>query len=136
MATVKLSMATQVAVSPQEAWAWSTGPAGVGETHTLLQRVLPAAGSKQTYTEMVPGHRFVDQAPRLPMRSWRHERVITPAPGGALVTDHLAFTPRMATPLVRWMVRHFFAHRHVMLARALGAARSRVADGDAAGRAR
>lgn len=149
MATVKLSMTTQVPVSTQKAWTWSTQPEGVrtemrplvkmvfpksvsrigadtrlgqslGRCHFLLFGLFPIDMSKLTFTEMVPGHRFVEQSPLLSMRSWRHERVITPAPGGASITDHLEFTPRMATPVVRWMVKQFFEHRHKMLARALG----------------
>mgnify|MGYP000900594473 CR=1 FL=1 len=152
MATVELSMQTHVPVSTQEAWAWSTSLEGVrvemrpllkvvfprsvtgigahttlgkplGRCQFLLFGLFPVDMSKLTFTEMVPGHRFVEQSPLLSMRSWRHERIIAPGPGGqgALVTDRLAFTPRFATPLVRGLVKLFFEHRHKMLARALGA---------------
>ena len=155
MARVELTMTTTVPASTQEAWAWSTSLDGVraemrpllkvvfpkgmtdigadtmlgkplGRCQFLLFGLFPIDMSKLTFTEIVPGHRFVEQSALLSMRAWRHERVITPASdaSGARITDHLAFSPRFATPLVRVMVRLFFEHRHKMLARAFGARRS------------
>ena len=68
--------------------------------------------------------------------------MITPSADGrgAQITDHLAFTPRLATPVVRYLVKLFFAHRHKKLALALGerAATGQQGAGDRrqAGRAR
>jgi hypothetical protein len=166
MANVELTMTTQVPVSTQEAWAWSTSlqsvraemrpllklvfPKGMtdigantmlgkslGRCQFLLFGLFPVDMSKLTFTEIVPGHRFVEQSQLLSMHAWRHERVITPAADGrgALITDHLSFAPRFATPVVRAMVKLLFAHRHKMLARALGAQRQEIAQ-NSDGRAR
>jgi hypothetical protein len=171
MAKVTLTMTTHVPVSTGEAWAWSTSLEGVrtemrpllkvvfpktmthigpdtalntilGRCQFLLFGLIPVDMSRLRFTEMVPGHRFVEESDLLSMRSWRHERVITPSTDGraARITDHLAFTPRMATPVVRYVVKLFFEHRHKMLARALGsqaaAAGRRGADRGEVGRAR
>lgn len=166
MANVELTMTTEVPVSTQEAWAWSTSLDGVrtemrpllkvvfpktmthigadtmlgkplGRCQFLLFGLFPIDMSKLTFTEIVPGHRFVEQSALLSMRAWRHERVITPSDDGrgARITDHLAFSPRFATPVVRRAVKLFFRHRHKMLARALGVQEQEIARG-AVGRAR
>jgi len=161
MKNVELTMATEVAVSTQEAWAWSTSlqsvraemrpllklvfPKGMTDigANTMLGRSLgrcqfflfglfPIDMSKLTFSEIVPGHRFVEQSQLLSMRAWRHERIVTPGADGrgATITDHLTFSPRFATPVVRLMVKLLFSHRHRMLARAL--ARREVVDDKAA----
>lgn len=166
MANVELTMTTEVPVSTQEAWAWSTSLDGVrtemrpllkvvfpknmthigadtmlgkplGRCQFLLCGLFPIDMSKLTFSEIVPGHRFVEQSALLSMRAWRHERVITPLESGrgARITDHLAFSPRFATPVVRRLVTLFFRHRHKMLARALGVQEQEIARGEV-GRAR
>jgi len=163
MKKIELTMATEVAVSTQEAWAWSTSlrsvcaemrpllrivfPKGMTDigANTMLGRSLgrcqfylfglfPIDMSKLTFSEIVPGHRFVEQSPLLSMHFWRHERIVTPGASGrgARITDHLTFAPRFATPVVRLMVKLLFAHRHKMLARALK--RQEMAHGKAATR--
>ena len=158
MANVEFTMTTTVPVSTQEAWAWSTSLDGVrtemrpllkvvfpkgmtdigadtmlgkplGRCQFLLFGLFPIDMSKLTFTEIVPGHRFVEQSALLSMRAWRHERVVTAAANGrgACITDHLAFSPRFATPVVRAMVKLFFTHRHKKLARALGAQPQEIA---------
>ena len=165
MATVELTLATQVPVTVRQAWAWSTSLEGVrtemrpllkvvfpktmtdigantmlgkplGRCQFLLFGLIPIDMSKLTFTEIVPGHRFVEQSALLSMRAWRHERVVTPAADGrgALITDRLAFSPRFATPVVRALVKLFFEHRHQKLARALGVNEQEIAGG-AVGRA-
>lgn len=150
MKKVELKMATGVPVSTQEAWAWSTSLRSVrAEMRPLLRLVFPKGMtdigantmlgkslgrcqfflfglfpidmSRLTFTEIVPGHRFVEQSQLLSMHSWRHERIVTPAADGrgSRITDRLTFSPRFATPVVRLMVKLLFAHRHKMLARAL-----------------
>ena len=163
MANVELTMSTEVPVSTQEAWAWSTSlrsvraemrpllklvfPKGMtdigantmlgkslGRCQFLLFGVFPVDMSKLTFTEIVPGHRFVEQSQLLSMHAWRHERVITPAADGrgAVITDRLAFSPRFATPVVSAMVKLLFSHRHKMLGRALGAQSNEIAQSKAA----
>jgi hypothetical protein len=167
MAKVTLTMTTIVPVSTGEAWAWSTSLEGVrtemrpllkvvfpkamthigpdtalntvlGRCQFLLFGLFPIDMSKLRFTEMEPGHRFVEESDLLSMRSWRPERGLTAAPAGrgAPVTDYLAFTPRLATPVVRYLVKLFFAHRHKKLTQALGARAATVAHRGEAGRAR
>ena len=68
----------------------------------LLFCVLPVDWSRLTLLEIDDGRGFVEQSPMGSMRTWRHE-------------------PRFAAPLVGWFVRRFFAHRHAVLRKHLGA---------------
>lgn len=101
MAKVTLTMTTIVPVSTGEAWAWSTSLEGVrtemrpllkvvfpramthigpdtalntvlGRCQFLLFGLFPIDMSKLRFTEMEPGHRFVEESDLLSMRSWRH----------------------------------------------------------------
>ena len=146
MSKEHLSFVTTVPTSTDDLWAWSTSIRGIQaemwpvlkitfpkglkqidkdtalgkplcRCHFLLLGIFPMDMSKLTFVELVPGHRFVEQSPLFSMRLWRHERVVTPAPGGASVTDNLEFTPRFAAPVVRWFVKRFFEHRHAVLAK-------------------
>jgi ligand-binding SRPBCC domain-containing protein len=146
MTTVRLSFTTEVPASVEDVWAWSTSIRGIklemwpvlkitfpkGMTRIdkdttlakplcrcqfLLLGLVPIDMSKLTFVEFDPGHRFVEQSPLLSMRSWRHERIVTPSAMGTLVTDNLEFSPRLGAPLVRFFVRKFFEHRHAVLAR-------------------
>lgn len=149
MTTVRLSFKTEVPASVEDVWTWSTsirgiklemwpilkitfpkGMTGIDKDTTLakplcrcqflLLGIVPIDMSKLTFVEFDPGHRFVEQSPLLSMRSWRHERVVTPAANGAfgtVVTDNLEFSPRFGAPMVRFFVRKFFEHRHAVLAR-------------------
>jgi ligand-binding SRPBCC domain-containing protein len=146
MTTVRLSFTTEVPASVEDVWAWSTsirgiklemwpvlkitfpkGMTGIDKDTTLqkplcrcqflLLGLVPIDMSKLTFVEFDPGHRFVEQSPLLSMRSWRHERIVTPSAMGTLVTDNLEFSPRLGAPLVRFFVRKFFEHRHAVLAR-------------------
>ena len=146
MTTVRLSFTTELPASVEDVWAWSTsirgiklemwpvlkitfpkGMTGIDKDTTLakplcrcqflLLGLVPIDMSKLTFVEFDPGHRFVEQSPLLSMRSWRHERIVTPSAMGTLVTDNLEFSPRLGAPLVRFFVRKFFEHRHAVLAR-------------------
>jgi len=146
--TRRFTLATTVPASPAEAWSWSTSIKGIkqemwpvlkmtfpkGLTHIgkdttldkplgrcqfLLLGLFPIDMSKLTFVEIEPGRRFVEQSPLLSMRLWRHERIVTPAGDGAIVTDNVEFTPRFAPPIVGWFVKRFFEHRHAVLSRSL-----------------
>lgn len=146
MTTVNLTFKTPLPASAEEVWSWSTSVRGIqsemwpilkmtfpkgmtridkdttlgkslGRCHFLLLGIFPMDMSKLTFLELEPGRRFVEQSPLVSMRTWRHERVVTPAGDGACVTDNLEFSPRFATPLVTWFVKLFFKHRHAVLAR-------------------
>ena len=146
--TKRFTFATTVPASVDEAWSWSTSIRGIKSemwpilkmtfpkdlTHigkeTTLQKpicrcqflllgLFPIDMSKLTFVELEPGRRFVEQSPLLSMRLWRHERIVTPSPDGAVVTDNVEFTPRFAEPVVGWFVKRFFEHRHAVLSRSL-----------------
>jgi len=154
MNPVRIRFESRIPRSAAELWAWSTSARGVhaemapvlklefpkgmqhipqgqdslgsplGNCRFLLFGVVPVDLSRLTFVEMEPGRRFVEQSPLLSMKSWRHERLIEPVADGALVTDSLEFTPRMAGPVVGWLVGRFFAHRHAVLRREFGERRS------------
>jgi ligand-binding SRPBCC domain-containing protein len=85
--------------------------------HFLLLGIFPMDMSKLTFVELVPGHRFVEQSPLFSMKMWRHERIVSATGPGTSVTDNLEFSPRFASPVVRWFVKAFFKHRHAVLSR-------------------
>jgi ligand-binding SRPBCC domain-containing protein len=147
MSTVRVTFESKVPTTPGELWKWSTSVRGVdaemapvlrldfpegmqhipegadtlgkplGNCKFLLFGLIPVDLSRLTFVEIEPGRRFVEQSPLLSMKSWRHERVIAPGPDGTRVVDKLEFTPRFATPVVRWFISLFFKHRHVVLRR-------------------
>jgi ligand-binding SRPBCC domain-containing protein len=152
MATIRHTFTTTVPASAEEVWAWSTSIKGIkaemwpvlkitfpkGMTHIgenttldkplcrcqfLLLGLFPIDMSKLT---------FVEQSPLLSMRSWRHERIVTPTAGGTLVTDNLTFKPRVAGPIVGWFVKLFFEHRHAVLAKSFAKNASKAAPGHVA----
>jgi ligand-binding SRPBCC domain-containing protein len=145
MSTFHVQLESKVPRSPAELWDWSTSVQGVdtemgpvlkidfpkemthiprdgsglgrplGNFRFLLFGVVPVDLSRLTFTEIEPGRRFVEQSPLLSMKSWRHERILTPAPDGTRIVDRLDFTPRFAGPIVGWCIERFFRHRHAML---------------------
>jgi ligand-binding SRPBCC domain-containing protein len=150
MTTVRLKFETTVSATPGEIWDWTTSVRGIssemrpilkmtfpsGMTHIpengdslgkplcnckfLLLGILPIDLSRLTFVEVERGRRFVEQSPLLSMKRWRHERVITAAGKGTRVTDLLEFSPRFASPLVKWFITRFFQHRHAVLLRQFG----------------
>lgn len=146
MPTERLTFVTTVPTSVDEIWSWSTSIRGIQaemwpilkitfpkalkqidkdtalgkplcRCHFLLLGVFPMDMSKLTFVELEPGHRFVEQSPLFSMHLWRHERVVAATSAGATVTDNLEFSPRFASPLVKWFVKLFFQHRHSVLSR-------------------
>jgi ligand-binding SRPBCC domain-containing protein len=85
-----------------------------------LFHVIPFDFSDLTLMSLEEGVGFVEQSKMGTMRSWRHARRITPAGGGCVLTDELAFEPRIMGWLSFRIVRAFFAHRHRRLERYLG----------------
>lgn len=150
MKTVTLTFQSRIAATPAEAWRWSTSIHGVtmemrpllkvhfpkgmshipeqadslgkplGNCKFLLLGLIPVDLSRLTFTEVEPGRRFVEESPLLSMKRWRHERIVTPAGDGSVVTDRLEFTPRFAAGVVAWFTGRLFRHRHAMLQRAFG----------------
>ncbi|TCK25791.1 hypothetical protein [Pseudonocardia endophytica] len=93
-----------------------------GRAWLLLFGALPFDYDLLTIIELEPGHRFREQSTMLSMRTWGHERTLTPAAaGGTLVTDRVTLGPRgplvCAGPLLRAVLGAFFDHRHRRLVR-------------------
>jgi len=148
--TIRIQIESTIPASAAELWDWSTSVRGVqaemrpilqlafpkGMTHIprdgsglgqplgnctfLLLGVLPVDLSRLTFVEVEPGRRFVEQSPLLSMKSWRHERTLTPEDEGTRVVDSLEFTPRFAPGMTAWFITKFFRHRHAMLKKHYG----------------
>ena len=80
----------------------------------MIGGVLPFDRHALSFAEIEPGSHFVEVSSSWLQRIWRHERVLTDAPGGCRITDVVIFKPRLSLlgPLVRFMVAQVFAHRH------------------------
>ncbi|MFW6086332.1 MAG: hypothetical protein ACODAG_03930 [Myxococcota bacterium] len=86
--------------------------------------VLPFDLHHLTLVEATEG-RFLERSHSLLQREWEHEREVTAATGGVRVRDRVRVTPRfrIATPLVRPLVRVLFRWRHQRLRRRFGTLR-------------
>ena len=145
-----LRFSTALAVPMSTAWEWMTSfegiskemapylhmsaPRGVTSLASIdfvpgkpmfrswitLFGVVPFDYSDLTLLRLEEGVGFLEQSPMGTMRLWRHERRLSPAGAGCVLTDELTFEPRVAGWLSFRIVRSFFAHRHRNLARHLG----------------
>jgi ligand-binding SRPBCC domain-containing protein len=99
----------------------------LGRSWILLFGVIPFDYDELGLAELGPGRRFLERSKMLSMRSWEHERTVTPVEGGCEVTDRVAFEPRALirlvpglSSLVEAALRRMFAHRHRRLGRRFG----------------
>jgi hypothetical protein len=86
---------------------------------------LPLDYSRITLVSLTREQGFVEQSPMLSMKVWRHTREILSQPERSnflILRDTLEFEPRFLRAFTVWFVRRFFAHRHAVLRRELGAA--------------
>ena len=86
----------------------------------LLYGVIPIDRSDLTLISIDPGKGFVEESPMLSMKLWRHQRSISPAGSGTILTDQLTFQPRFARRAIEWFIRKVFEHRHRVLRERLG----------------
>lgn len=94
----------------------------LGRSWLLLFGVLPVDYDALTIAERGPGNRFLEQSQMLTQKSWGHERIVEPVPGGCRVTDRLRWEGRVP-PLglvYRVMVPVIFGHRHRRLRERFG----------------
>lgn len=147
---VELSFRSELSAPPARVWSWITSADGIArelrpllrmtmprqvrrlqDAHLapgrplfrswlLLFGILPIDRSDLTLLELVEGRGFVEESPMLALRRWRHERTLEPRGAGTVLTDRLAFEPRLASGLTRWFVETLFRHRHAVLRRHLG----------------
>ena len=99
-------------------------PVGVpiGRAWLRLFGVLPFDYDRLTIAELKPGHSFDEQSTMMSMRTWRHQRTVTPdGDAKAVVRDRITFQLRAplrpATPIVAAGLRALFGHRHRRLQR-------------------
>ena len=99
-------------------------PLGValGRAWIRLFGILPIDFDHLSIVALEPGRSFHEKSTMLSMRSWQHERTLTPLSGvGTRVRDRVTFEPRwfmrLSAGLLRRLLAAFFAHRHRRLAR-------------------
>lgn len=147
MSTVRVTFESKVPATPKELWNWSTSVQGIGtEMGPILTLHSPGGGipvpqdqaslgkvlgnctfrlfgilpvdlSRLTFTEVDPGHSYVEQSQLMSMKRWRHERIIEPGTDGTHVIDKLEFTPRFASGFAKWFISRLWSHRHAVLRR-------------------
>ena len=86
----------------------------------FLFGVVPVDRSDLTLLSLDTGSGFVEESPMLSMKLWRHERRISTRGDKTVLADTLTFEPRFARPLVEWLIRVTFEHRHAVLRKELG----------------
>ena len=86
----------------------------------LLAGRLPVGVSHLTLVRVDPGRGFLERSPMTGMAVWEHERTLEADASGTLVRDRLLARPRLPVPapVVAWLVRALFEHRHRRLRRA------------------
>jgi len=94
----------------------------LGRAWIRLFGLLPIDYDHLSIAAIDPGRSFHERSTMLSMRSWQHERTLTPVSDtGTRVHDRVTFEPRLPLrPLSGLFVRvfgAFFAHRHRRLAR-------------------
>ena len=91
----------------------------IGRSWVLLFGLIPIDFDEINLVEIDRGRRFVERSRMLSQRAWEHIRTIQPAADGALITDAVAWEPRLPLPAgaFRPLFRAIFGHRHRRLRR-------------------
>jgi ligand-binding SRPBCC domain-containing protein len=97
----------------------------LGRAWIRLFGVVPIDYDHLSIIALDPGRAFHEKSTMLSMRSWQHERTLTPVDGGSTsVHDRITFEPRIllrpSAGLFQRVLAAFFAHRHRRLARHFG----------------
>lgn len=84
--------------------------------------LLPIDRHALSLEKLYPGEGFDERSTSWMQRTWIHRRRVLPASSGCIVTDELAFEPRVpfAAPMLRVVVCALFLHRHRRLRRRFG----------------
>jgi ligand-binding SRPBCC domain-containing protein len=148
-----IEISSRLEAAPEEVWNWVVTAEGVNdELRPWLRMTVPGRGgfdlssveigkpigrSWVLFLGLVPvdydvikldeideGRRFVERSKMFSQRQWEHIRTIRPADGGAVVTDAVAWEPRLPLPgaAMRPLFRAIFGHRHRRLRRRFGGA--------------
>ena len=80
----------------------------------LLFGVIPVDYDDLTLVRIEPGQGFLESSQLMTARRWEHERTLEPLAGGTLLSDRIAFEPRIRPfgPVLFRVTRALFAHRH------------------------
>ncbi|MCD4526656.1 SRPBCC family protein [Nocardioides sp. cx-173] len=93
----------------------------IGRAWLRLFGFIPFDFDHLTVVEVEVGVRFLERSTMLSMRSWEHERRLTPVPGGTRVHDRVTFQPRVPVPglaaVLARVIDPFFRHRQRRLRR-------------------
>ena len=97
----------------------------IGRSWVLFLGLVPFDYDDLTIAEVGP-NRFLEQSTMLSLRTWEHERTITPDGDRCVLRDRLTFQPRSLVPTAvpRAIVTALFGHRHRRLVRRFGGSRS------------
>jgi ligand-binding SRPBCC domain-containing protein len=146
----RIEVASRLEAAPEEIWSWVVTAEGVNdELHPLaaddyprrrlrselgrhrqahrsqlgsLPRRAPDRLRRDQAGEIDEGRGFVERSKMLSQRWWEHIRTIRPGDGGAVVTDAVAWEPRLplAGAAMRPLFRAIFGHRHRRLRKRFG----------------
>lgn len=88
----------------------------------LFLGVLPVDFDDLTLVRIDPGEGFLERSQLLTARLWEHERTLESMPDGTLLSDRIAFEPRVRAlgPLLFRITRGLFRHRHRRLRKRFG----------------
>jgi len=94
----------------------------LGRAWIRLFGLLPIDYDHLSIAALEPGRSFHEKSTMLSMRSWQHERTLTPVTDAVTrVHDRITFEPRVllrpSAGLFRRVFAAFFAHRHRRLGR-------------------
>jgi hypothetical protein len=94
----------------------------IGRSWVLLLGLIPIDYDEINVVELEPGRGFVERSRMLSQRSWEHVRTIEPVADGSVITDSVAWEPRLPLPArsLRPLFRVIFRHRHRRLRRHFG----------------
>lgn len=94
----------------------------IGRSWVLLLGLIPIDYDEINVVELDRGRGFVERSRMLSQRAWEHVRSIEPVPGGSVITDSVAWEPRLPVParFLRPLFGAIFRHRHRRLRRRFG----------------
>lgn len=97
-------------------------PGGLFSSWLLLGGVLPIDRHHLTLEQVYPSVGFDERSSSWLQREWVHRRRIKPLEQGCEVVDEVDATPRIGflKPVVMWIVKRVFRHRHQRLRRRFG----------------
>src|SRR6266508_3108235 len=94
----------------------------IGRSWVLFLGLIPIDYDAINLEEIDEGRGFVERSRMLSQRFWEHIRTIRPVEGGVVLTDAIAWEPRLPVPgsAMRPLFRAIFGHRHRRLRHRFG----------------